>query len=365
MTLLLIIIYISFISLGLPDSLLGSAWPVIHADLGVAVSYAGILSMIVSCGTVVSSLMSTRLIKKFGTGIVTAVSVGMTAVALIGFGFTNVFLFLCVLAIPLGLGAGSVDTALNNFVALHYKAKHMNWLHCFWGIGATCGPVIMSLWLAKNNNWHMGYLTIGIIQSVLVAVLIASLKLWKHAAVNSTEENSDTVLAVPLIEVIKIPYAKLVFLAFFCYSVQELTVGLWGGSYAVAKYGVSSKTAALWTSLYYLGITLGRFVSGFVAIKLDSRRLIRIGQIFIFLGVSFFVIPAGVWKIPIGMSLIGLGCAPVFPCMLHQTPELFGSELSQAMMGVQMACAYIGSTFMPPLFGLIAEHSVFRCCPSI
>lgn len=357
LTQLLILIYLSFISLGLPDSLLGSAWPVMHGDLAVPVSFAGILAMIVSCGTVLSSLMSARLIQKFGTGVVTAVSVGMTAVALLGVGFSHSFVFLCILSVPLGLGAGSVDAALNNFVALHYEARHMNWLHCFWGVGATAGPFIMSLWLARNGSWNMGYRTIGVIQSVLVVLLVVSLPLWKRAAGQAdTQGGGGAAVSLSLKKVLQIPYAKPVLLSFFCYCALELTLGLWGGSYAVLQYGVSSKTAAAWTSLYYLGITFGRLISGFVSMKLSNRQLVRTGQICVLAGIALFLLPLPLWKLPAGMCLTGIGCAPIYPSMLHETPKTFGDDLSQAMMGVQMAFAYVGSTFMPPLFGFLSDH---------
>ncbi len=361
---LLIIIYVSFISLGLPDSLLGSAWPVMNKGLAVPVSYAGIISMIVSSGTVISSVMSTRFIKRLGTGMVIIISVVMTALALIGFGLSHSFICLLLCAIPLGVGAGSVDAALNNFVALHYEVKHMNWLHCFWGVGATVGPAIMSLWLVQNNNWHMGYISIGVIQSILVIVLIKSLPLWNKVTLNKNNDNAsdhginhpDVIQTLSLSEIINIPKSKAVLLGFFCYCALELTVGLWSSSYAVNNFGVLSEVAAVWTSVYYLGITLGRFVSGFVSIRFSNKQLIRVGQGSIFVGMLLFILPLALWKIPLGLSLIGIGCAPIYPSMLHQTPRLFGKGLSQAMMGVQMAFAYIGSTLMPPFFGLIAGY---------
>lgn len=357
MTLLLVIIYISFISLGLPDSLLGSAWTVIRADLGVPVSFAGVISMIVSCGTIVSSLMSVRLIRKLGTGLVTAISVGLTALALLGFGISGSGWFLCLCAIPLGLGAGSVDAALNNFVALHYKATHMNWLHCFWGLGATSGPIIMSLWLARENNWHMGYMTIGIIQCVLVAVLIISLPLWKKVAKSGNDvDNEDEVVALPLMKSFSVKYAKPAMLAFFCYCAVELTTGLWCGTYAVQKYGVSPETAAMWTSTYYLGITLGRLICGFIAMRLRTASLIRLGCGLVLAGIVVLFLPLSVYKIPVGLCFIGIGCAPIFPNMIHRTPQVFGQRLSQSMMGIQMASAYVGNLLMPPLFGMIAQN---------
>lgn len=356
MTTLLIIIYIAFISLGLPDSLLGSAWPVIQTDLSAPVSFAGVISLLVCCGTVISSYLSSRFIRKFGTGVVTAASVAITAVALLLYSVSNTAVLLCLIAIPLGLGAGCVDAALNNFVALHYKASHMNWLHCFWGIGASLGPMIMSYCLKQSGNWKMGYFSIGMFQVIFVLLLIFTLPLWKRAGEKMEEGGEEETKVIPMGEILRIKYAKPVLVTLFCYCGLELTAGLWGSTYAVEKYGTLTEVAAGWTSVYYLGITAGRFLSGFFALKLSHKQLIRFGQILIFVGVVIVMLPISVLKVPIGMSLIGLGCAPIYPAMLHQTPKIFGSSLSQSMMGIQMACAYVGSALLPPLFGLIAEN---------
>lgn len=353
LTLLLIVIYISFISLGLPDSLLGSAWPILHSDLSVPISYAGIISMIISGGTIISSFFSEKIIRRLGTGLVTAVSVFMTAGALLGYSYAPSFIWLCVLAIPLGLGAGSVDAALNNFVALHYKARHMSWLHCFWGIGATLGPFIMSIYLNRNGQWNLGYRTIGIIQTVLVALLFLSLPLWKHA--KGAEESGEEITpkSLSMKEIIKIKGAKTAFLSFFFYCAIEATTGLWGSSYLVFDKGIKSETAAKWISLFYLGITLGRFISGFATMKLNNKTMIRIGELLIAAGIAVLFLPVHS-MMQAGFFLIGLGCAPIYPCMLHETPNRFSKSLSASLMGIQMACAYIGSTFMPPLFGAVS-----------
>ncbi len=360
---LLILIYLSFISLGLPDSLLGSAWPAMHVSLGVPVSLAGVLSMIVSCGTVISSLMSARLLHRFGTGLLTAVSVGLTAAALIGFAFSGSFIFLCLLAAPLGLGAGAVDSGLNNFVALHYYARHMNWLHCFWGIGATCGPLIMSFWLERRSNWRAGYLTVGVIQASLFLLLLATLPIWEKASRENNGETGKNAPVIPLKKLLALPGAAMVLLSFFCYCAVELTAGLWGGSYAVMRYGVKAETAAKWTSLFYFGITFGRFLSGIASIRFGNRQLIRAGQILVFAGVMMMILPLPVWKLPAGLCTAGLGCAPIYPSMLQDTPNIFGKSVSQSIMGVQMAFAYIGSTFMPPLFGWIASYTGIAAFP--
>ncbi|WP_055669656.1 MFS transporter [Desnuesiella massiliensis] len=361
-TLILIIIYLSFISLGLPDSLLGSAWPVIHTDLGVAFSSAGIISMIISGGTIISSLFSSKAIKSFGTGKVTFVSVAMTAVALFGFSAAPSFIWLCIMAIPLGLGAGSVDAALNNFVALHYKAKHMSWLHCFWGVGATLGPIIMSLFIAKNNQWQKGYFTISMIQFSLVAVLFITLPLWNRIGKddNKAEEEEKSHQNT---SALKIPGVKLALVSFVCYCGTEATAGLWGSSYLVNYKGLSAGEAAKWISLFYAGITIGRFLSGFLTIKFNNKTLIRSGQVVCMMGAITLILPLPTYFSMVGLILLGLGCAPIYPSMLHETPNRFGKEASQSIMGLQMAFAYMGSTFMPPLLGFIASKTSIAIFP--
>lgn len=362
LTLLLLIIYISFISLGLPDAILGSAWPMIHQDLNVPISYAGLVTMIISGGTIISSFFSEKFIRKFGTGKVTTFSVFLTAIGLLGVYFSPSFIWICLLGIPLGLGAGAVDSALNNFVALHYKAKHMNWLHCFWGVGATTGPFIMSVYLLKENGWRLGYATIGSIQAVLVICLFISLPLWKKIDSNSNEEISNT-KEVKISTLINLPGAKPALISFFCYCAVELTTGLWVSSYLVISNGLSAKIAAKWVSLYYLGITIGRFLAGFISIKLNNKQMLRIGQVICIIGGILLSITYSSNIQLIGLISIGLGCAPIYPAMLHETPNRFGKELSQGIMGIQMATAYVGSTFMPPLFGALSQVVGFEILP--
>ena len=350
---LLVIIYVAFISLGLPDAILGSAWPIIHTDLNVPINYAGIPTMIVTGGTIISSFFSEKLIRKFGTGKVTTFSVLLTAMGLLGIYFSPNFLWICLLGIPLGLGAGAVDSALNNFVANNYEAKHMNWLHCFWGIGATMGPFIMSLYLFRENGWRMGYATIGIIQAVLVICLFISLPLWNKVENKNTSE--EEVNDIKVGELLKLPGAKPALLSFFCYCAVELTTGLWASSYLVVSEGISIELAAKWVSFYYLGITVGRFISGFLAMKFNNNQMIRMGQIICIMGTLLLImIPSSIFKL-FGLILIGLGCAPIYPAMLHDTPNRFGKEASQGIMGIQMATAYVGSTLAPPLFGYLTK----------
>jgi fucose permease len=362
-TILLIIIYLSFISLGLPDSLLGSAWPSMYGGINVPLHFAGYISMIIAGGTVISSIFSERIIRRFGTGIVTAISVLMTAVALLGFSLSGSFVLLCLWAVPLGLGAGSVDAALNNYVALHYKAKHMSWLHCFWGIGASMGPIIMSFFLINKNSWNLGYRSIGIIQCFLVAVLFVTISLWEKNKSQTNIEKNETSKGLKFKELFQIAGVKQILVAFFCYCSLETTTGLWGSSFLVMEKNISPEIAAQWISLYYIGITAGRFISGFLTMKLNNRQMVRLGQGLIVCGIIALLLPVGNVLLLPGFFLIGLGCAPIFPSLLHETPRNFGSEKSQAIMGIQMASAYIGTTFMPPLFGQITSFLNFKVFP--
>lgn len=367
-TLLLIIIYLSFISLGLPDAMLGSAWPIMQKELSAATSFAGVVSMIISCGTIISSLMCVRLVKKMGTGMVTVISVALTAISLLGMSFTQNAYFMCVLAIPMGLGAGAVDSALNNFVALHYKANHMSWLHCFWGLGATGGPMLMSVFLKSESGWRGGYLTTGIIQSVLVLTLIISLPVWKSFTSRQEDEQTKSLSAAG---VLRMKGAKPALLVFFCYCAVELATGLWGSTYLVNSRGIDPAQAARFVSYYYLGITVGRLITGFITMKIKNSAIIRMGLVIIAAGTILFMLPLGSAGALIAMMLIGFGCAPVYPCMIHETPRRFGKEFSQSMIGIQMAVAYTGSTLMPPLCGFIAQHTsassipVFLCTVSM
>ena len=362
--LLLIIIYLSFISLGLPDSLLGSAWPSMYPQLGVPVSYAGIISMIIAAGTIISSLQSDRLTRRLGTGRVTAISVGMTAAALFGFSVSSSFWQLCLWAIPYGLGAGSVDASLNNYVALHYESRHMSWLHCMWGVGASVGPYIMGYVMTGGGSWKSGYRSIAVIQIVLTAILICSLPLWKGRP-QTVNETGDAVEAKPLSlkEVLGIRGVKEVLLCFFCYCALEQTTGLWASSYLTLHKGMPAETAATFASMFFIGITAGRAISGFVTMKLSDTQMIRLGQGIIGCGIVVLLLPLGAVASLVGFTLIGLGCAPVYPCIIHSTPVHFGAEQSQAIIGIQMASAYVGTCLMPPVFGLIANYITVKLLP--
>ena len=356
-TLLLALLYVAFVSLGLPDSLTGSAWPVMHQDLGVALSSAGVITMIISFGTVVSSLLSDRLTAKFGTGAVTAVSTLLTALALFGFSVSNAFWQLCIIALPYGLGAGAIDAALNNYVALHYSSRHMSWLHGFWGLGALISPYIMGACLTGSLGWRGGYRTVSIIQTVLTAILFVSLPFWRKTTQKLEEKDKRVEKALGLKRVLKLKGVVWLLVAFFCYCAAEATAMLWASSYLVRNRGISKETAATFGSLFYIGMTAGRMLCGFVTEKLGDKKLIRIGAAGMLLGIALLALPVQTDVFALaGFVVIGFGCAPVYPSIIHQTPTSFGEENSQSVIGIQMASAYIGTTFMPPLFGLIAQY---------
>ena len=361
--LLLAVIYAAFISLGLPDSLLGAAWPSMYPGFGVPVSYSGIIFCIISAGTVVSSLCSDRLTRRLGAGWVTAISVGTTALALFGFSVSGAFWMLCLWAVPYGLGAGSVDAALNNFVALHFSSRHMSWLHCMWGVGASVGPYIMGAALTGGSGWPMGYRIISLFQIVLTAVILLSLPLWKRKAAGEENPEAENGEVLGLGKILQISGAKEILIAFFCYCALEQTTGLWASSYLVLRKGVAPETAAGFASLFYIGITVGRALGGFLTAKWTDTQMIRIGQGVIAAGLAAMLLPLGEYAALAGLILIGLGCAPIYPSVIHSTPAHFGADKSQAIIGVEMASAYIGNCLMPPLFGWLAGKTTMALFP--
>ncbi len=357
--LLLSVIYLAFISLGLPDSILGAAWPTIRVELGVPISYMGIISMIISLGTVVAGLMSERITKKFGTAAVTVVSVILTASALFGFSTADKLYLMCLWAIPYGFGAGAIDAALNNYVALHYSSKHMSWLHCFWGVGTIISPYIMSFALT-HSNWNSGYRTVAYLQLAIAVVLVLTIPLWRVNKTNNDTQNSTEILGLK--GALKIKGVWCLLLGFFAYCAAEATTMLWASSYMEGVRGASKEKSAALGSLFFIGITVGRFLAGFIADKLADIKMIRLGAAIAFAGVICIIIPINAVTV-IGFIIIGLGCAPIYPCIIHSTPNNFGAKNSQGIIGIQMASAYIGSTFMPPLFGLLANHISLKLMP--
>ena len=358
-SLLLALIYIAFISLGLPDSLLGSGWPVIHNDLNVPISFMGIVSMVISGGTIVSSLLSDKLTRKLGTRIVTVISVFLTAIALFGFSFSNQFWMLIVFAIPYGLGAGAIDAALNNYVALHYTSKHMSWLHCFWGVGTIVSPFVMSYALT-NSTWNNGYRVVAFIQLGIGLLLLVTLPVWKANRQN-VEDNAKSIGLIGALKIKGVPYLLI---GFFAYCAAEATAMYWASTYLVEVKGITPDRAARFASLFYIGLTVGRFLSGFIMDKLGDRKMIILGTCILSCGIISLLIPAGNPIVSLtGFIIIGLGCAPIYPCIIHSTPNNFGAENSGAIIGIQMASAYVGSTFIPPLFGLLGNLISFAILP--
>ncbi len=355
-SLLLAIIYMAFVSLGLPDSLLGSAWPVMQGELGVPLSSVGLLTMLISACTIVTSLFADRAVRRFGTGVVTAVSVAVSAVALFGFSVADSFPMLFVWAIPYGVCGGAVDAALNNYVAVHYSSRQMSWLHACWGVGVTISPNIMGFCLSKQFGWEMGYRAVGALQLALAVLMFSTLSIWKKKTGEKEEEVQTKIVSVS--QALKIKGVPMVLIAFFCFCAIETTAGLWASSYMVGCRGVAAETAASFTALFYFGETVGRFLNGVVADKFGDKRMIRVGAIGMLVGIGMILLPFTTDAVALcGLVILGFGAAPVYPCIIHATPVNFGKENSQSLVGIQMASAYCGSTFMPPLFGLIAQFA--------
>ena len=384
-SILLLMIYLAFISLGLPDALLGSAWPIMYQEFAVPVSYSGTIFMIICGGTILSSLNSENLNRRFGTGKITAISVLLTAIALFGFSISHSFLMLCLFAIPYGLGAGSVDAALNHYVALHYSSRHMSWLHCMWGLGASVGPYIMGFVLQRGEPWNRGYLIVSIIQFTLAIILFCSLSLWKKNPEELKENAASTAKqealkqealkqeapkqeapkqrALSLKEVFAIPGAKESLASFYGYCALEQTVGLWAGSFMVLALGMEEKLAASYVALFYFGITFGRFLSGFFTMKWKDEQMVLGGSAIVFFGIFLLFTPWSKALVLPALILIGLGCAPVYPSVIHSTPYNFGVEHSSALIGAQMAAAYVGTLIMPPLFGVLGRSFSMKLFP--
>jgi fucose permease len=369
-TFILIIIYVSFICLGLPDSLLGVSWPIIRTEYDISLSAVGPIYMMIAGGTIISSFFSGAVLKRFGTAKVTAISTAMTAGGILGFYFAPSVSWFYLLTIPLGLGAGSVDAGLNAYVANHYKSHHMSWLHCFWGVGATVGPMIMSGFI-KDANWRRGYLTVALIQAVLAVFLFITLPVWKKAD-NARAANAISSVTPPEAEdnkhpkeakLLKVKGVKPVLITFLFYCAAEGTLGLWGSSYLTQIKGLDISVAATWVALYYGGITIGRFLNGFLTLRLSNKQLVRLGLAILLIGVLLLLLPLPIMFTMIGMLCVGLGCAPIYPCMLHETPVRFGTERSKSLMGIQMAVAYTGATFLPPIFGYIAGITTIALYP--
>lgn len=354
-TLLLAVIYLVFISLGLPDSLLGSGWPAMRLVFDQPLSAAGAVSMIITGGTICSSLLSERLTARFSTRGVTVASVFLSAAALFGFSVSTRFWMLCLWAVPYGLAAGCIDSAINNYVALHYRSRHMSWLHCFWGVGTVISPCVMS-WALTRSGWQLGYRTVALLQLAIGAVLVLTLTVWNVHRGGENSARAGQVLGIR--GALKIKGAPTLFVGFFAYCGAEGTSILWASSYLAGVRGFSAERAAASAAVLYVGITVGRFVSGFIADRVGDRGMIRLGTGLIFAALAVLALPGGGEPgALLGFGLLGLGNAPVYPAIIHATPQNFGAENSQGIIGMQMASAYVGSTLLPPLFGLIANRA--------
>ncbi|MBQ7330028.1 MAG: MFS transporter [Oscillospiraceae bacterium] len=358
---LLLLIYLAFISLGLPDALLGSAWPIMSGEFGVPLSYMGLVSLLISGFTVVSSLLTDRMVSRFGTGKVTAVSVALTAVGLLGFAFTGNFWLLCVWAVPYGLGAGCVDASLNNYAANHYASRHMSWLHCMWGVGAAIGPYVMGAVLTAGQSWNKGYLYIAIFQVVLTAVMLLSIPKWKSVSGEKAEEHSHLTFR----QVFALPGVREVVLIFLCYGAIEAIAGHWASSYLVLHLGIGEERAASLAAMFYLGITAGRAVSGFVTLKFNDKQMAYMGMSLVICGLLMMVLFRIEILCIIGFMVMGVGCAPIFPCLIHATPAQYGMSRSQAVIGVEMASFYAGTCFLPPIFGIFADWAGMGSMPLV
>ncbi len=353
---LLLIIYIVFISLGLPDGVLGGAWPSIHTDLNVPIGFGGVIALVITTMTIISSLSTAALTKQLGIGVLMVLSTLLTSFALFGFSQSSSIVWLCLLAVPLGLGAGAIDSALNHYVATRYEAHHMNWLHAFWGLGATLGPILFSFTFRSTGDWHQGYLQLGLIQACIVALLVASVFLWarvhpRHLA--ESGEDSD-VLRLKFRYILRDKAVRYTFLAFLLYVGIEVGIGIWLATYLVAVQNIAIPTAALWAGIYYGSITLGRIVTGVLSLRIGSDTLVRYGLYISLAGILLLTFALGDTTSILGIILIGAGMAPVYPSLIHMTPERFGEKKSEKIMSLQMVGGYVGASVVPPLIGLLS-----------
>ena len=366
MILILAVIYIVFISLGLPDSLFGVAWPVLHKEFGISESFASVYSIIVTVCTGGVSFVAGTLIRKFGTSKVTLYSILLTAIGIVGISFSPNIIVMIIFAIILGYGAGAIDTGLNNFVSLHYKAQHMNWLHCFWGVGVTVSPLIMSAFLGgEEGSWRNGYRIIALLQFTIAGIVLLSLKKWRNMEKTKQEESANEPEAsAKLSDILKSNGIITSILSLAAYCSMEFLLGTWGASYAVNVFAISPDIAAKWVSLYYGGIMFGRMISGFISMKVSDKNMIRGGIAVSLLGILVLALPIGSTSL-IGLLLIGVGFGPVFPSVLHSIPDRFGATYSADITGYHMGGAYAIGFTVQMLFGFVATGTTFKITPFV
>ena len=355
-TILIFVIYIAFIGLGIPDSLFGAAWPAIYQEFNIPMDSGVLITFVISFGTFASSFFSARLINKFGTGPITVVSTMLTAIALLGFSLSGNLLYMCLFSVPLGIGAGAIDSALNNYVALHYRATHMNFLHCFYGLGVTASPYLMSLALANNNNWRNGYKTAFYIQIFITLIAVFSLPLWNKVKTQYTLAGEDIKpITLSFKQMAKMRDVRLAWLIFLTSCAIEFTCGNWGSTFLVNSHDMTPHLAAKTVTFYYLGIASGRFTSGLISKFLSSWKIIKIGMSIVFFALVLMFLPNSALLASIALFLIGFGNSTVFPNLTHLTPINFSKETSQSIVSSQMAACNIGIMLVPLLFGILAQ----------
>ena len=361
MAFLLVVIYVAFIGLGVPDSLIGSAWPAVHAELNIPVEAVSIITFIISGCTVLSSMFSAGILNKLGTAKVTAFSTAMTAAALLGFSFAPSFWVMIPLAVVLGLGAGAIDSGLNNYVALHFKASHMNFLHCFYGVGVSLSPYLMSLALS-DAGWRGGYRYAFYVQTVITILLIVSLPMWKKTASAGQEEDEKGV-NLSILQMAKMPGIRKVWVIMLATNAIEYACGVWGSTYLVEAKGFEAQHGALALTVYYVGMSIGRFVSGLLSEKIGTWKRIAIGSAILAPAIALMLLPLHGAVTVVGLFLVGLGNGSIYPNLIHLTPHNFGKDVSQSVMGSQIACAYIGVMLAPPMVSLISSVFSIKVYP--
>ena len=367
MLLVLVVIYIIFISLGLPDSLLGVVWPVVHQEFGLHESFASVFSIIVGVGTGGVSFIAGTLLRKFGTAKVALVSILVTAMGLVGISLSPNVVVMIIFSIILGYGAGAIDTGLNNFVSLHYKASHMNFLHCFWGLGVTISPLIMSAFLGDSEgSWRGGYRIVALLQLIIGAIALTAFRKWERIekGTEKTESEPEEKSEITLKDVLKIKAVLTSILSLGAYCGMEFLLGTWGATYAVNVFNLSPAHAAKWVSLIYGGIMLGRFVAGFVSMKLSDNKMIKSGALISLVGMIILALPIGDASL-FGFLVIGFGFGPIFPSVLHSVPSRFGKEYSADITGFHMGGAYTIGLIVHLTFGFVASATTFKITPFV
>jgi len=341
--------------------MIGAAWPAMYGELGVSDSRLGIVSTILTCCCIVANIYSPRLLNRFSTGSLIAASMLIIGLSTLGFGLSGTFASLCIFAVLLGLALGCIDAVMNNFMAVNYKSRHMNWLHGCWGLGATISPIILAAGMERFGTWRAGYFSVSGIHFVITIVLFLSLPLWKK--VSKPTEQVEEYVKTDYKEVMRLKGIKLSLIAFFFYCALEISLGLWGSTYLVMIKKVTEEQAAGWLSLLFLGLTLGRLITGFLTFKLSNTQLIRIGGALVFVGILILFLSSRDAAYMIGFFIFGFGCGPIWPCLIHETPKRFGEAYSQLVVGLQLVASNAGNALAPLVFGAMAAYTGYATLP--